>query len=455
MHTCWSRAEIPKCSPTRIAATLPPGDGDVLGRTSFGRHTNSTTSKSLGVLITVLLSWWTWCCPLSIQAGSPDVAIEIDAAKTIGKVHPFIFGQFMEHEYKTIQGGLWAELLRNRKFERGDVNRDGVADGWVPEERIANRYWEVVEGQGINVRYYVDHREYYGGGVSQAIELYGPASGHSSIYQIGLEVMKGRRYSFYVYLKRRGTGKVWVELEKRGAPPYGRTEFTELSDRWEKYVAEFTASEDTKEARLRIGVEGHGTFWIDSASLMPQDNLRGMRADVVEALRPLRLPILRYPGGCFADEYHWQNGIGPRDQRPEIWTDVWQEWDPNDFGTDELMDLARELGFQPHITANYASGTPEEAARWVEYANGSKDTTWGKLRARNGHPEPYNIPWWAVGNEGARSCIENYTGGNRIETYAERFQQYSTAMRMVDPSIRIMAGGVPPGRTRGTGTCWD
>jgi alpha-N-arabinofuranosidase len=170
-----------------------------------------------------------------------------------------------------------------------------------------------------------------------------------------------------------------------------------------------------------------------------------MRPDVIEALRPLRLPILRYPGGCFVDEYHWQNGIGPGDQRPETWSDVWLEWDPNDFGINEYMDFAKELGFQPHISTNYASGTPEEAARWVEYTNGSNETTWGSLRARNGHSEPYSIKWWAVGNEPARSCIESYTGGTKIGDYDERYQQYSAAMRNVDSSIRIMAGGVPPG----------
>jgi alpha-N-arabinofuranosidase len=109
------------------------------------------------------------------------------------------------------------------------------------------------------------------------------------------------------------------------------------------------------------------------------------------------------------------------------------------------MEFAKQLGFQAHITANYSTGTPEEAARWVEYTNGSAETRWGQLRAQNGHREPYNIKWWAIGNESARSCAEAYTGGTKISEYAERFQQYSTAMRKVDSSIRIMAGGVPPG----------
>ncbi len=409
------------------------------------RNRKRSTARAIETVFLALALGVVCNAQAGIAAEPSETRIDVDAIKVIGDVQPFLFGQFIEHEHKTIQGGLWAELLRDRKFEHGDANRDGVSDGWVPEERIANHYWELTDGRGVNDRYYIDHQEFYGGGAAQAIELYGDGSNHASIYQIGIEVMKGHRYKFYVYLKRQGAGKVWVQLEKAGGQVYGRQEFTEISDHWEKYSAEFIPSEDTATARVQIGVEGHGTFWIDSASLMPEDNLRGMRPDLIEALRPMRLPILRYPGGCFADEYHWRNGIGPRDQRPETWSTIWQEWDPNDFGIDEFMDFAHELGFQPHITVNYSAGTPEEAAQWIEYSNGSETTTQGALRARNGHAQPYNIKWWAVGNEPARSCVEAYTGGTKINEYAERFQQYSAAMRKVDPSIRMMAGGVPPG----------
>lgn len=359
-----------------------------------------------------------------------------------------MFGQFIEHEHKTVQGGLWAEMLRDRKFEQGDADHDGVSDGWVPEERVTNRYWQVINGQGTNHRYFVDHKEFYGGGTSQGIELAGTGSSHASIYQIGLPVMKGRRYIFYVYLKGRGTGKAWVEFDKLGGLLLGRKEFPEISDSWEKHSAEFVSSVDNDDARIRIGVEGHGTFWIDSASLMPADHLRGMRADVIEALRPLRIPLMRYPGGCFADEFHWKNGIGPRDQRPATWSDIWREWDPNDFGIDEFMDFGNELGFQAHITINYASGTPSEAADWLEYMNGSTKTSWGQRRDQNGHPQPYNVKFWAVGNEPAQSCSESYTGGTDIREYAARFLQYKAAMQAVDKSIRLAAGGVPPGPAR-------
>ena len=238
------------------------------------------------LLATLLLVEIHLGAPKAIAAQAGHAAIAIDARQVTGRVSPLLFGHFIEHEHNTIQDGLWAELLHDRKFEQGDKNHDGVSDGWEPEARIADRYWQLVEGQGPNVRYFVDRQEYYGGGASQAIELYGSDSNQASVYQIGLQLARGRPYDFYVYLKSRGEGKAFVEFDKPGGPVYGRKEFTALSDRWWKYSAEFTVSEDTSAARIRIGFEGLGTFWMDSASLMPADNLHGMRRDVVEASGP-------------------------------------------------------------------------------------------------------------------------------------------------------------------------
>ena len=285
--------------------------------------------------------------------GDSNASIEVDAKNITGLISPYFFGQFIEHEHNTIQGGLWAELLQDRKFEEGDADGDGVSNGWVPEERILDRYWELKSGIGPNVHYFLDHTQYYGGGTSQAIELSGPGSHTKSVYQIGLRLAKGRRYHFYVYLLGKGAGAGFAELGSLKGAVYGHKDFGTLSATWHKYEADFTATEDTTEARLSIGFAGAGTFWMDSASLMPADNLHGMRRDVVDAMRAIHIPLMRYPGGCFADYYHWQNGIGDRDKRPDVFGDAWKEWDPNDFGTDEFMAMAKELHFEPQLTANY------------------------------------------------------------------------------------------------------
>ena len=404
----------------------------------------------------ILLAWISLAALPAIAAEGASIvparvaaSIEVDAQRVLGKVSPYIYGQNLEHEYGAISigdafhtGGLWAEMLRDRKFEQGDLDKDGVANAWAPEELIRHHYWELNGGQGLKDRYYIDHDEYYGGSAAQAIEVRGTTA---SVSQIDLEFSKGRRYVFYVYLKLRGQGTARVEFESVSGASYGRQEFAAISDQWAKYTAEFTASEATQKGRVRLAVAGTGTFWIDSASLMPADNLRGMRRDVVEAIKPLRVPLIRYPGGCFVETYHWKNGIGPRDQRPEHFTQKWNEWEPNDFGTDEFMDFAAEVGADVHITTNYLTGTPQEAGEWAEYTNGSVETAMGRLRARNGHPGPYAVKIWAVGNEAQKLCHHHYFDGNDVNEYAARFAQYATAIRKVDPSIRIMAAGTPPG----------
>ncbi|MGI9071570.1 MAG: alpha-L-arabinofuranosidase C-terminal domain-containing protein [Bryobacteraceae bacterium] len=371
-----------------------------------------------------------------------SAGIEVDPDTVTGRISPYFFGQFIEHEHNTIQGGLWAELLRDRKFEQGDDDGDGVSNGWAPEERIQDRYWELQHGRGINVRYFIDRQNYYGGGASQAVDLHGPGPRHASVYQIGLQVAKGHRYVFYVFLKRRGSGKAFVELDKLRGPVYGHRQFGDISDQWQKYTAEFTSPEDTDKARLRIAVEGEGTFWMDSASLMPADNLQGMRRDVIDAMRPMRIPLMRYPGGCFADYYHWENGIGDRDKRPEVYSPAWREWDPNDFGIDEFVALAGELHFEPHLTVNYVSGTPAEAARWVEYVNSAPDRGMGHLRAANGHSQPYGFKFWAVGNEAPDLCSSEYTGNTELNVYVKRYGEYKAAMQGADSSIHLMASSV-------------
>jgi len=133
-------------------------------------------------------------------------------------------------------------------------------------------------------------------------------------------------------MRKQGTGKGFVEVDSLSGPVYLHKDFDIADERWDKYTVDFTAPEDTKKARVRIGFAGAGTFWMDSASLMPSDNVDGMRRDVIEALRPMHVSVLRYPGGCYADFYNWKNGVGPRDKRPETWSTVWHEWNSNDFG---------------------------------------------------------------------------------------------------------------------------
>ncbi|MCG6566653.1 alpha-N-arabinofuranosidase [Tessaracoccus sp. ZS01] len=167
----------------------------------------------------------------------------------------------------------------------------------------------------------------------------------------------------------------------------------------------------------------YGGFWVGEDSSIP--NTRGIRQDVVDALRALKIPNLRWPGGCFADYYHWRDGIGVRHERPRMvnahWGDVVED---NSFGTHEFMDLCEMLGSDAYINGNVGSGTVQEMSDWVEYLTRDDDSPMAKLRRQNGREEAWDVPFWGIGNE-AWGC-----GGNmRAQAYADLARQYSTFLR--------------------------
>ncbi len=175
-------------------------------------------------------------------------------------------------------------------------------------------------------------------------------------------------------------------------------------------------------------------IWVGPASRIPNEN--GLRLDVLAALKQLRAPVVRWPGGCFADDYHWRDGVGPRDTRPKTMNIWWQQTEPNEFGTDEFLRFCRAVGCDPYLCANVGSGTPQEARAWLEYCNFGGDTTLTALRAANGHPAPYGVRHWGVGNENW-GC----GGGFSPEQYAQEFARFSVYLRAVDPVIELVASG--------------
>ncbi|MFB7250017.1 alpha-N-arabinofuranosidase [Microbacterium sp. NPDC056234] len=167
----------------------------------------------------------------------------------------------------------------------------------------------------------------------------------------------------------------------------------------------------------------YGGFFVGEDSDIPNEG--GIRLDVVEALRELKIPNLRWPGGCFADDYHWRDGIGPRDERPRMvnshWGDVVED---NSFGTHEFMQLCEMLGADAYVNGNVGSGTVREMSEWIEYLTRADDSPMASLRRQNGRDEPWKVPFFGIGNE-AWGC-----GGNmRAEAYADLARQYATYVR--------------------------
>ena len=165
---------------------------------------------------------------------------------------------------------------------------------------------------------------------------------------------------------------------------------------------------------------------------------RGFRLDVIEAMRELRPPVVRWPGGCFVSAYHWMDGVGPR-RRP-AYDKAWRVEDPNRFGTAEFVDWCRAAGAEPYICTNAGTGTPEEMADWVEFCNLPDAGRWARLRAEYGHPEPFAVRWWSIGNE-------NYgdweIGAKSADEWGRYVVEAAKMMRRVDEELKIVVAGTP------------
>ena len=193
---------------------------------------------------------------------------------------------------------------------------------------------------------------------------------------------------------------------------------------------------------------GHGLYegiWVGPDSSIP--NTRGIRNDVVAALRELRVPNVRWPGGCFADQYHWRNGIGPREKRPATVNSAWGDVvDSNAFGTDEFMDFIGQIGSSPYVSVNIGSGTTQEAAEWLEYMTAAAPTALAKERAANGHPGAYKVGFLGIGNEswdcGGAMTPEYYV--SLMKVYSRFVLNMNPEQRTKDQMLKIAVGPGTP-----------
>jgi alpha-N-arabinofuranosidase len=196
--------------------------------------------------------------------------------------------------------------------------------------------------------------------------------------------------------------------------------------------ASITVSNDSKDSISRhiygqfaehLGHGIYGGFWVDKS--LPVQKQDRIRLDIVNALKRIKIPNLRWPGGCFADEYHWRDGIGLRTQRPRMINTNWGGVvEDNSFGTHEFLELCKLLNTEPYVSANVGSGTVEEMSKWVEYLNFDGASPLTALRKQNGHPGSYNVKFWGVGNE-SWGCGGNMTADH----YADEFRRYATYAR--------------------------
>ncbi|HEX9107071.1 MAG TPA: hypothetical protein VF832_07580, partial [Longimicrobiales bacterium] len=272
------------------------------------------------------------------------------------------------------------------------------------------------------------------------------------IVQKGVAVKAGKDYVGRIVLQGNPAATVSVSLVWGDGAANRRTVKLPpfAGSGWITHKFRFAApTASTVSARFEISGTGQGAFRVGAVSLMPADNIKGFRREVVTALASLHSGIYRFPGGNFVSgPFEWRETVGDPDTRPPRWDPVWSALQPNDFGVDEFMDLCGLLGVDPYITVNAGFGDAYSAAEQVEYANGAVTTPMGRLRAANGHPKPYGIKYWGIGNEMWGDWQFGYM---KLDQWIWKQGQFAREMRKVDPTIKLVGSGAMPDAMTGSG----
>jgi alpha-N-arabinofuranosidase len=373
--------------------------------------------------------------PANDVAAGQQFEATIDGGKTGPPISPYIYGQFIEHLGRCIYGGIWAEMLEDRKFYFP------ITSDYHPYRGLTESKFPVVGASPWEIQIRGD-----GGGVSMVKEaaFVGEQSPritpNGGIRQNDLGLVAGKKYVGYIWLRGESDGaSVAVSLVWGDGDAGQQTVTIAASNReYEKYPFEFTAGGGSSDkGRLAIAVSGAPCF-VGTVSLMPADNVNGMRPDTLALLKQLNATMYRWPGGNFVSGYDWRDGIGPRDKRPPRRNPAWTGVEHNDVGIDEFIAFCREVGAEPVIAANAGFGDDYSAAQEVEYTNGSGDTIGGSWRVKNGNAEPYNVRYWCVGNEMWGNFQLGYMS---IRHYTQKHNRIVTAMRKVDPSLKFVGVG--------------
>jgi alpha-N-arabinofuranosidase len=371
-------------------------------------------------------------------AQTTPVNVTIDASKTGAPISKYIYGQFLEHGGNIVNEGVWAEMLEDRKFYNAVTSKppeqSAVPGGW---RRPKPRYWTPV---GSDALVTMDTKDPYTGDHTPLIKL--NADEPHGVMQTGLAVRKGKDYTGRIVLA--GSPGVVVKVTLIWGKEAGDRQtavLRTLGPVYRKFPLKFQAQADNDDAQFEITGTGTGSFHIGTVSLMPADNVEGFRAEVIAALKQLHSGVYRFPGGNFVSSYEWRYGVGEMDKRPPIYDPVWHAVQPNDVGTDEFLSLCRLLGVDPYITVNAGFGDAWSARDLVEYTNGAATTPMGKWRAANGHPQPYKVKLWGVGNE---PWGDYQMGAMSLPQFELKHNLFAKEMRKVDPSIKLIAGGAMP-----------
>ncbi|MBM3265951.1 MAG: hypothetical protein FJY97_21380, partial [candidate division Zixibacteria bacterium] len=383
-------------------------------------------------------------------ATSPSAVVMVHADRVEGPpISRLLFGKFTEHLGRNVYGGAWAETIENPWF--------ATIDQWPDPETVRRRFedmartYQLAELQDWSDKgvaaWWMPHGPIQAAldrglrGYAQRLTTSGPGAGIRTLVFLPFHRQRGIHLSvrgrsnkttraFVRLMTLHGVEVAWadVPLHRGGWQTVERT----LHRAPARQLAPGTP------ILVDLQLEHPTTVWLDRCSLIPSDNRYGWDPEVIGFMKEANLPLLRFPGGNFVSGYHWKDGVGLIDDRPILPNPAWPEIEWNDVGTDEWMQLCHLVGCASLICVNAGNGTPQEAAEWVEYCNGGIDTPMGAYRAANGHPQPYDIRYWEIGNE---LYGEWQIGHSTAETYAERYLAFRKAMLEADPTIQIIANG--------------
>lgn len=352
---------------------------------------------------------------LSKEDMTRTTPVHIDAAQQGTPISKYIYGQFIEHLGRCIYGGIWAEMLEDRKFYYA-----------VGAEESP---WQAIGPGAVTMR----RENPFVGEHTPCIAAPG------SMAQGELGLIRDKTYTGRIVLAGPpAAGPIAVTLRWDDADGERTVLIDGITPEFTAYPLQFKAGADTENARLEITAKGAGAVCIGAVSLMPADNVQGMRADTLALLKQLDAPIYRWPGGNFVSGYDWKDGIGDPDKRPPRKNPAWLGVEHNDFGMHEFIAFCRILGTEPLIVVNSGLGDLQMAVEELQYANAATDTPMGAKRAANGHPEPFNVIWWGIGNE---MYGDWQLGHMPLEDYVVKNNAFADAMRAEYPDIKLVAVG--------------
>jgi alpha-L-arabinofuranosidase len=352
--------------------------------------------------------------------GAPGVAVLlVDTDRAIAPIDKQIYGHFLEHINHSVEDGLFAEQVQGGGFEGQDF-----ATYWKP----------FAEGGRVELA----EVDFENGRKSVRLHVQG---GRAGIRQGRIFLDAGREYDGSVWIKpEAGAPQLTLRVSGSGGVPIASVPLRPKGSDWQEVPFRFASSLRDTQASLEIAATGTGSLLVDFVSMMRADVRRdgGLRPDLVQALRQLAPPFIRWPGGSFASTYKWKDGIGPYVSRRYHPNQMWGGYsDYYGFGTEEFLRLCRTLGSEPLVVLA-APGTDPEALRyatdWVHYLNDSPTTDMGRQRAANGHPDPYGVRLFQIDNEPMNN-------GFTAERYAEVVNLYGSRLRAIAPEAKIVACG--------------